>query len=92
MPWKGLEYHFIAQPETNGTGGALLAARSFIDSCCADSVIITMGDVPLIRSATYMKLLDRLTGCDLALLGFECRDRAQYGMIEMDGEKISRNR
>ncbi|MCL5405940.1 MAG: NTP transferase domain-containing protein [Deltaproteobacteria bacterium] len=81
--------HFISQPETNGTGGALLAARSFLDSCRADRVIITMGDVPLIRSATYIKLLDRLDRCDMALLGFECPDRAQYGMIEMEGERIA---
>ncbi len=81
--------YFIPQPETNGTGGALLAARSFLGSCRAESFIVTMGDVPLIRAATYSKLLNRLDACDLVLLGFECRDRAQYGMIEMEGEKIS---
>ena len=81
--------HFIPQPETNGTGGALLAARPFVDACGAESVIITMGDVPLIGSATYQKLLDRLETCDLALLGFECADRARYGMIEMEGRRIT---
>ena len=86
---KGPGIHFITQPETNGTGGALLAARSFIDSCSADCVIITMGDVPLIRSTTYAKLLERLDSCAMALLGFDCPDRGQYGMIEMEGEKIS---
>ncbi|MGC9195883.1 MAG: NTP transferase domain-containing protein [Syntrophobacteraceae bacterium] len=83
------EVHFISQPETNGTGGALLAARSFLQSCATDNAIITMGDVPLIASPTYSELLDRLKECDLAILGFEPQDRAQYGMIEMEGEKIA---
>lgn len=87
--FEGPGIHFLPQPDTNGTGGALLAARSFLDSCAADRVIITMGDVPLIRSATYERLLGRLDSCDLSLLGFECTDRAQYGIIEMDGERIT---
>ena len=45
---EGLGISFIHQPVTNGTGGALLAARSFLESADADCVIITMGDVPLI--------------------------------------------
>ncbi len=80
---------YIDQPETNGTGGALLAARSFLTSTEADRVIITMGDVPLIRPATYRRLLDLLARCDLALLAFEPRDKAQYGMLEMDGEQVT---
>jgi bifunctional N-acetylglucosamine-1-phosphate-uridyltransferase/glucosamine-1-phosphate-acetyltransferase GlmU-like protein len=80
---------FIYQPVTNGTGGALLAARSFLASADADRVIITMGDVPLIRSSTYQRLLDLLEQHELVLLAFECRDRAQYGMIEMEGGRIA---
>lgn len=86
---EGPGIHFISQPETNGTGGALLAARSFLNSCGAERVIITMGDVPLIGAATYIALLDRLERCDMVILGFECRDRAQYGMIETEGERIA---
>lgn len=86
---EGRGITFIFQPVMNGTGGALLAARSFLESADADSVIITMGDVPLIRPATYNRLLDLLGRCDLALLGFEPKDRAQYGMIEMEGGRIT---
>jgi bifunctional N-acetylglucosamine-1-phosphate-uridyltransferase/glucosamine-1-phosphate-acetyltransferase GlmU-like protein len=80
---------FIDQPVTNGTGGALLAARAFLDSTDADCVIITMGDVPLIRPATYLRLLDLLGRYELALLGFECGDRAQYGMMEIEGDRVT---
>jgi bifunctional UDP-N-acetylglucosamine pyrophosphorylase / glucosamine-1-phosphate N-acetyltransferase len=81
---------FIEQPVANGTGGALLAARNFIDAVGTDLVVITMGDVPLIRSSTYDKLLDTLEICDMALLAFEPKQRAQYGMLEMEGQEVAR--
>jgi bifunctional UDP-N-acetylglucosamine pyrophosphorylase / glucosamine-1-phosphate N-acetyltransferase len=87
---EGQEISFVYQPVTNGTGGALLAARSFLKSADADRVIITMGDVPLIRSATYCRLLDLLGRFELTLLAFECKDRKQYGMIEMEGQRVAR--
>lgn len=81
---------FIAQPVTNGTGGALLAARSFLETATRGSVIITMGDVPLIRRTTYVKLIQMLHDKKLAVLAFEPRDRAQYGMLEIDEERVLR--
>ncbi len=84
----GIEY--IPQPETNGTGGALLAARQFLERVGAEHVIITMGDVPLIRPATYLRLLDRLGGCDMSLLAFSPKDPARYGMLEMEGDRVVR--
>ncbi len=84
------DVNFVFQPETNGTGGALLCARAFIESAQAGNVIITMGDVPLIRPATYLKLLEMLGSCQMALLGFEPDDRARYGMLEIEGGRVSR--
>lgn len=86
---EGPGISYIVQPETNGTGGALLAARPFLESAPVDRVIVTMGDVPLIRSVTYGKLLERLTSCDMALLAFEPADKARYGMLKLDGERVS---
>lgn len=85
---EGLGVQYLHQPETNGTGGALLAARPFLRSVAEEIVIITMGDVPLIRPATYRRLVMELSGRDFALLVFEPTDRGQYGMIEMDGERV----
>jgi bifunctional UDP-N-acetylglucosamine pyrophosphorylase/glucosamine-1-phosphate N-acetyltransferase len=81
---------FIFQEETNGTGGALLSARTVIESVRTGNIIITMGDVPLIRPATYLKLLEMLERRPMALLGFEPRDRARYGMLEIDGGRVAR--
>ncbi len=78
---------YLFQPVTNGTGGALLASRPFLESCLQDQVIITMGDVPLIRATTYRQLVSMLHGHDLVLLAFSPRDRGQYGMLEMEGDR-----
>jgi bifunctional N-acetylglucosamine-1-phosphate-uridyltransferase/glucosamine-1-phosphate-acetyltransferase GlmU-like protein len=87
---EGQGISFIYQPVMNGTGGALLAARSFLDSADADRVIITMGDVPLIRPATYRRQMELPGRHELTLLGFESKHRAQYGMIEMEGGRVIR--
>jgi bifunctional UDP-N-acetylglucosamine pyrophosphorylase/glucosamine-1-phosphate N-acetyltransferase len=81
---------YITQPTTNGTGGALLAARAFLESVPSGQVLITMGDAPLIAPATYLHLLQGLAGNDLAVLAFEPRARAQYGMLETDGDHVVR--
>lgn len=81
---------YIPQPTTNGTGGALLAARRFLETTSQQAVIITMGDVPLIRRTTYARLMGELEREPLAVLAFDPQDRAQYGMLEMDGERVLR--
>ena len=81
---------YIFQPQTNGTGGALLAATSFLESAAEDQVIVTMGDVPLIRPDTYSLLIEQLRSHELAVLAFEPRDRAQYGMLELDEHRVLR--
>ena len=53
MATKAFAVTHIVQPTTNGTGGALLAARGFLETVSQDAVVITMGDVPLIRRTTY---------------------------------------
>ncbi|HOV86545.1 MAG TPA: NTP transferase domain-containing protein [Syntrophobacteraceae bacterium] len=80
---------YLFQPSTNGTGGALLSARPFLEKVREDSVLITMGDVPLIRSRTYGELLTRLDRHEMMILAFEPRDRAQYGMLEMEEDRVT---
>jgi bifunctional N-acetylglucosamine-1-phosphate-uridyltransferase/glucosamine-1-phosphate-acetyltransferase GlmU-like protein len=87
---EGLHASFLHQPVTNGTGGALLAALPFLESASTNTVVITMGDVPLIRPATYERLVKQLDACDLAVLAFEPEDKAQYGVLEVEGERVRR--
>lgn len=86
---RGHGASYIPQPRLNGTGGALLAARAFLQDAAADCVIITMGDVPLIRPATYLRLLEKLEDSKLAVLAFEPRDRAQYGLLELADGRVT---
>ena len=53
---KDLGVTIREQPELNGTGGALLAAAPFLETVTCDTLIITMGDVPLVTAAGAVDL------------------------------------
>jgi bifunctional UDP-N-acetylglucosamine pyrophosphorylase / glucosamine-1-phosphate N-acetyltransferase len=81
---------YCEQERLNGTGGALLAARSFIAEAEADHVIVTMGDVPLVSRATYERITDRLDESSFVVLGFRPRHKKQYGVLEIDHDRVTR--
>lgn len=87
---RHLDLTFCDQPSLNGTGGALLAARSFLESVQENRILMTMGDVPFVRRATYSALLDRLDRYPLIVLGFKPMDRKQYGVLETEGPVVRR--
>jgi bifunctional UDP-N-acetylglucosamine pyrophosphorylase/glucosamine-1-phosphate N-acetyltransferase len=82
----GLTY--IRQPVLNGTGGAILAARIFAESLTCPGVIITMGDVPFVSRQTYNLLVDKLCDNDFVILGFKPDDKKQYGLLEIENDKV----
>ena len=84
----GLSYY--EQPLLNGTGGALIAAREFLENLDCDRLIVTMGDVPLVMRTTYLKLIDGLKDHTLMILGFHPLDKKQYGVLEMDEMDVKR--
>lgn len=84
----GLSYY--EQPLLNGTGGALMAAKEFLGTLNCDRLIMTMGDVPLVRKKTYLKLIEALEGYSLIILGFRPSEKKQYGVLEMDGSRVKR--
>lgn len=81
---------YIFQPETDGTGGAVLAARPFLETLTEDAVIITMGDVPLIRRRTYDLLLQGLADGQMTVLAFRPDDPAQYGKLDVEENRVRR--
>lgn len=87
---RGLGVRYCRQPELNGTGGALLAARRFLKEVDCDRVLITMGDVPFVRAATFQGLLQKLEDHPLAALGFKPADKKKYGVLEVDGDRVDR--
>lgn len=83
---------YIYQHELNGTGGAILAAQEFLQSCSTDYVIVTMGDVPLVRTQTYEALIRNLeeTKHHGVLIAFTPEDTKQYGRLVVEGNKVRR--
>jgi bifunctional UDP-N-acetylglucosamine pyrophosphorylase/glucosamine-1-phosphate N-acetyltransferase len=87
---RGLDIIYCEQPELNGTGGGLIAAWEFLKKQACDQVIITMGDVPLVRKATYRALLNFLKDNSLVILGFRPESKKQYGLLEVQENRVTR--
>ena len=71
----------VVQPEADGTGGALRAAREPIRE--AETVIVLSGDHPLLSSETIAGLLSvhREAGAAAAMLTIELDDPGAYGRV-----------
>jgi bifunctional UDP-N-acetylglucosamine pyrophosphorylase/glucosamine-1-phosphate N-acetyltransferase len=87
---RGLGLTYCEQPTLNGTGGALLAARTFLERQECDELIITMGDVPLVKSSTYQMLLNNLRDKGLAVLAFQPESKKKYGVLEIEQDQVRR--
>jgi bifunctional UDP-N-acetylglucosamine pyrophosphorylase/glucosamine-1-phosphate N-acetyltransferase len=87
---EGLDLVYCHQPRLNGTGGALLAGRRFLEKQDCARIIVTMGDVPFVRLDTYLALIDKLQDKDLVVLGFRPASKKQYGVLETKGDSLSR--
>jgi bifunctional UDP-N-acetylglucosamine pyrophosphorylase / glucosamine-1-phosphate N-acetyltransferase len=87
---RGLGVSYCEQPRLNGTGGAILAAQAFIESQTCRRFIITMGDVPFVKPETYTRLVQSLDGNDIVILGFCPSDKKQYGVLEIEAQKVQK--
>jgi len=85
---KSRRVTYCEQLVLNGTGGALLAAGTFLQENAWDQLIITMGDVPFIRRTTYLGLLQGLSENHFMVLGFQPEDKREYGVLEIEAGKV----
>jgi bifunctional UDP-N-acetylglucosamine pyrophosphorylase/glucosamine-1-phosphate N-acetyltransferase len=78
------------QRERLGTGNAVLAARDAI-ARGYDDVLITYGDVPLLRSETLTRALNEVTnGSDIVVIGFHTATPFGYGrLLVEDGQLVA---
>jgi bifunctional UDP-N-acetylglucosamine pyrophosphorylase/glucosamine-1-phosphate N-acetyltransferase len=81
---------YCEQETLNGTGGALLAAASFLRETHWDRLLITMGDVPFMGASTYRKLLEGLSENHFAVLGFRPADKKEYGVLEIEEGQVTK--
>jgi bifunctional UDP-N-acetylglucosamine pyrophosphorylase / glucosamine-1-phosphate N-acetyltransferase len=87
---SGFSPTYCEQPVLNGTGGALLAARRFLEQHAEAGIVITMGDVPLVPGHTYIKLIQALENVHMAVLAFAPADKKRYGVLDVDGKWVKR--
>jgi len=83
-----LKLTYCIQPVLNGTGGALLASRDFLDREEYEKIIITMGDIPFVNRSIYIALIEKLKNYNLVVLGFRPKSKKQYGLLEIDRENV----
>jgi len=87
---SGLDLTYCEQPQLNGTGGALLAAGGFLEENLFDRLLITMGDVPMVRASTFEDLIKVLDHNQMAVLGFRPRDKKKYGVLEIKDGRVNK--
>ena len=87
---RSLKISYVDQPVVNGTGGALIAAQDFVEFKSHDQLIITMGDIPLVRRVTYQNLIQALKSSAFVVLGFRPADKKQYGVLEIEKDRVQR--
>ena len=87
---RGFGLTYCEQSVLNGTGGALVAAREFLERQDCHSVIITMGDVPFVKKETYKSLINRLKEKALVVLGFRPKSKKEYGVLQIEGPLVRR--
>jgi bifunctional UDP-N-acetylglucosamine pyrophosphorylase/glucosamine-1-phosphate N-acetyltransferase len=85
-----LDITYCEQPELNGTGGALLAAREFVEAQECRGIIISMGDVPFVKRSTYCELVKKLDHETMVVLGFYPESKKQYGVLETRDGRVKR--
>ncbi|WP_291839260.1 bifunctional UDP-N-acetylglucosamine diphosphorylase/glucosamine-1-phosphate N-acetyltransferase GlmU [Brevundimonas sp.] len=69
-----------------GTGHAVRAAEAVLGDFVGQ-VVITYGDVPLLRAADIEPVFAQTEG--VRVIGFEARDPGAYGRLVMDGETLT---
>jgi bifunctional UDP-N-acetylglucosamine pyrophosphorylase / glucosamine-1-phosphate N-acetyltransferase len=71
----------VEQPEPDGTGGAIRAARELIEA--SETVLVLSGDVPLISTATIAALLEahRASEAAATMLTIELDEPGSYGRV-----------
>jgi bifunctional UDP-N-acetylglucosamine pyrophosphorylase/glucosamine-1-phosphate N-acetyltransferase len=70
----------FVQEQRNGTADAVLAARAALAQHKGD-VLVLYADTPLLTGPSLHRLLGRLEGAAIAVLGFEAADPTGYGRL-----------
>ena len=83
---------FIDQNEQLGTGHAVMMARPELEKCPSPTVLVLVGDAPLLRPETLLKLVEthRQARAAATILSTRLEDAAGYGRIVRAGSRVRR--
>ncbi len=81
---------FIEQKEQLGTGHALVVARPELEKCPSSTLIVMVGDVPLLRAATLLALVEAHAKARAAatVLTTVLEDPTGYGRVIRSGSRV----
>jgi bifunctional UDP-N-acetylglucosamine pyrophosphorylase/glucosamine-1-phosphate N-acetyltransferase len=81
---------FIDQNEQLGTGHAVMAARPELEKCTSPTVVVLVGDAPLLRSQTLCNLVEAHLQARAActILTARLENPAGYGRIVRAGSRV----
>jgi bifunctional UDP-N-acetylglucosamine pyrophosphorylase/glucosamine-1-phosphate N-acetyltransferase len=81
---------FIEQTEQLGTGHAVMMARSELEKCASQAVLVLVGDAPLLRSKTLLRLVDthRQARAACTILSTHLDYPTGYGRIVRAGNRV----
>jgi bifunctional UDP-N-acetylglucosamine pyrophosphorylase/glucosamine-1-phosphate N-acetyltransferase len=78
----------VLQSERKGTGHAVLMARDAIAQGY-DDVVVTYGDVPLVRPETFLAARAKLAeGADVVVIGFHTQNPFGYGRLLVENGEL----
>ncbi len=86
--FDGESLSWALQAEQLGTGHAVIQAMPMVPD--GHRVLVLFGDVPLLRPATFERLLAACPETDVAILTVDMADPTGYGRIIRDGDTVSR--
>jgi bifunctional UDP-N-acetylglucosamine pyrophosphorylase/glucosamine-1-phosphate N-acetyltransferase len=81
---------FIEQNEQLGTGHAVMMARPELEKCASPTVVVLVGDAPLLRSETLLKLVEghRQARAACTILTTRLDNPNGYGRIVRAGSRL----
>jgi bifunctional UDP-N-acetylglucosamine pyrophosphorylase/glucosamine-1-phosphate N-acetyltransferase len=81
---------FIEQKEQLGTGHAVMVARPELEKCPSPTVVVLVGDAPLLRSETLLKLVEihRKSRAAATILTTRLENPTGYGRIVRAGSRV----
>lgn len=80
-----LEINFVLQKERKGTAHAVQTATDNLKKI-GDKTLILYGDTPLIQHSTLEKMVEKLDGFSLCVLGFDDEEENAYGRLVVDSQ------